>query len=230
MWILFLILFTFGGLSTIVKSSLLDDFKTRSAYWAVISLIGFLSYPFMKQVSFVQIETLLTQKEWLERMAVWLVFESLVTTLLSFKIIRSHFGLKIKKWQNLLFFMPSLVVVAGFILGNASMFYLMDGLSFLKVATFTSLGCFVIALFLTAVFRWLFFNWNLQFNILIFMAFFQLLVAMFLPLLLRESYEKTPFFIVELQPTLFFLAGSLFFGVTGYLLFNTIRRLRHAKS
>jgi heme/copper-type cytochrome/quinol oxidase subunit 4 len=207
-----------SGLSTLLKWSL-----TRSRYsflkqGAFFMLLGFGFYSYSID---------LTQSVWLQALkhpnsvsyvAIIQFIESFALILMSFRFIRDRVGASQHKWIQIFEWIPSLLFVLGFLFTQLLVFMMIHGMDYLSLNAgyilFVWLSMYGAQWLVKKVLP----EWELRTELLVILAFIQILIAMFLPLIVQDvqspglQFTDNWFALGISLGSLFFLivAGGLF--------------------
>ncbi|MCK4816753.1 hypothetical protein KA005_13365 [bacterium] len=144
------------------------------------------------------------------------IVESIVFMILSLVLIRAHYKERAVMISRIVPLLPSGVFLIGIFLGETCLFNVIDNMQFYILALlFSSLMAgFLFAN--TIALRMLFLDWEWRMELKIILSFFQIILAMFLPLLLMGIKIRGTQLQIDIKTTAVSLAGMAFIVITGF--------------
>lgn len=187
MWVFLSILFLLGFIHTVVNLTLIG--KMRGKFLACLSVTGciFVLFPLSARINIQRVNEYLSNFGSLSTACCYQVFESIVIMLISFLLIRNHYNHKDCFRWSILALIPSGIFLVGMFFMQTYLFNVIEEIPFWVIS-----GSFVTAVFvLTFIFVLLVSKmikeWEWQLELKIVLAFVQMLLAMFLPLVITRN-------------------------------------------
>lgn len=198
MWLFLVILFLFGGLHTVNNISLINKRRYQLVYCAFISAVIFILFPVLAKINIQTAARALSDFNVLSMVCTFQVFESMAAMLISLLLIKNHYNGQNHMGIHYLALLPSGVFLAGLFFIQMYLFHGIEGIPFFWIALGFAIGLFVILSLSTAVLNRLERVWEWKVESKIILAFLQILLAMFLPLIIvgmniGESHFKIYF-------------------------------------
>lgn len=207
MWLFVAIFFGIACCYTVINLSLADKSLTLWFGIALLALCSVIAYPFSLDM------TNHTLKDWLQKettissIALIQIFESIALIFVSITQIKSHYNTKQNKYLSWVSIMPSIVFVIGIFFLQSFLFLNVERLSYARLGFFFMLGLVIILFFLSLLFKTLLRQWAIRAELKLLLSLFQILLAMFLPLVLTGY--KISFSNLEIDK----LAIEMAFGI-----------------
>ncbi len=217
MKILLLIYFSTIVVMSVVHLSLL---KGKRIQWIAI-LIPALSclcfYKFSLQQNNTTLDWLLAQENLVSGIAMLLTFEAILIIFLTVVQIKSYYHIKyplLWKWISVL---PSIQLIIALVFFQTYVFLKVDGHSFSVLALLFFLGSSIILAVLTIAMQTVLKKWSARAELKALTAFFQLLLAMFLPLIAKG--KKVSFTQITLDFSSIAIVALVVIGISslGYI-------------
>ncbi|MCC6758590.1 MAG: hypothetical protein IT395_03065 [Candidatus Omnitrophica bacterium] len=198
MWLFLGILFLFGGLHTVNNISLINKRRYQLICCAFISAAAFILFPILTKINIQAVDRGLSDFNVLSMVCTFQVFESMAAMLISLLLIKNHYNGQNRMRIHYLALLPSGVFLAGLSLIQMYLFHGIEGIHFVWIALGFAGSLFVILGLSVAVLNKLERVWEWKIESKIILAFLQILLAMFLPLIIvgmniGESHFKIYF-------------------------------------
>ncbi len=184
MWFFLTCIFAINIIGMSIRFSLYSRwYCSILAVVAVIIAVGG-AYPFAIRLNIQDISTFMNNYNTLANICVIMIFESISIFLLITHLLRSHFQNKAITWGKCIVLFPSLSGIVGlfiglvFVLNNVSGWQL--GLLTFVILTIVLTVLSVLQLFM----RFIITSWQGRFDLVLILAFIQIVIAMFLPLVI----------------------------------------------
>lgn len=213
MLLFLLIIYSISFLATALGISLFTKRPGGIIGGFVASMAIFIAYPFCLGVSAQQISSMLGDYALLNDICLIAIIESTVTIFLGTKLIRSHYKKeKRTSWIQVWRF-PSFVlfILNGLLL--VRFFYTFSGIPYFRIAVIFALIFFLILMAVSEILRWSFRNWDFRIELKSLIAFLQIILAMFLPLLVAPVAVSSNALLIDLSATV--IAALVVTGLAG---------------
>lgn len=223
--ILFLmVLFLLGIAHTGVNISLLS--KKRQVVLFCIFLFGLvlLIYPLAIRTSLESAEMMIREQGIVSLVCTYQVIESIVFMLFSLWTVRVHYERKVFSKAGLVPLLPSGIFLSGIFLASTYIFNTVRAGSFFGLALSLATVIIVTVLVGSFILRKLIPVWEIRMELKILLSFFQLTIAMALPLVLLGLRIHGTQIEVHAQTALFSWIAMLIIVLAGKLFANKKRR------
>lgn len=196
--ILFIILFLFlSFIATVFKFSMIEKGKHRLIAIVLLSLFSLVIYPFVLEQNNNSFFEFFQDQRIVSLVAFFQIIESILMILLALALIKAHFK-KGRKWLILAFsILPSFILLGGIFFIQLYLFLKIQAISYFSLSLLFSLGIGLLLFTSVAFTKWLFRDWEVRAELKILLAFFQILLAMFLPIIVEEI--KVPYTNLEVD-------------------------------
>lgn len=216
-------------LTTLVLSAThLSLLKGKKIQWLAVfipGLIGLGFYNFSLNQNNQTLDWLLQQDNLVSGIAVVLTFEAILIILLTVVQIKSYYNIKypaLWKWISVI---PSLQLIAGYIFLQTYVFLKVDGYSFGLLATYFFIGSSFVLGILTLSIQTLVKKWEARAELQALIAMFQLLMAMFLPLIARGKRVGFTQITIDYASIGFITLLVLLISFAGYFIYKQKNKL-----
>lgn len=167
-------------------------------YCAFISVVVFIFFPVSIKVNLQAAARALSDFNVLSMVCTFQVFESMAAMLISLLLIKNHYNGQNRMRIHYLALLPSGVFLSGLFLIQMYLFHGIEGIPFFWIALGFAVGLFVILGLSATVLNRFERVWEWKIESKIILAFLQILLAMFLPLIIvgmniGESHFKIYF-------------------------------------
>lgn len=216
MFLFLALLFTLGFLHNAVNLSLQKKRSSAGIFALVLAAVGYALFPLAAKVNIQAVNQAMHDAKVLSLACTYQIIEALLIMLLAVGLIKSHYRNTRIAVLELPALFPSGIFLGGLFILQTYIFHVIHGMQFYLVA----LGFWLLILAVVGVLplglRKLFPRWEWRIEIKIMLSFFQILLAMFIPLLLVGTRCSGTRFQVDLPATLATLAALLLPVVLGY--------------
>ena len=220
MQLLLLVYFVVAVFFSSINLSLLKGKKIQWLAIFVPSLITLFFYNFSLAQNNQTVEWLINQPNLVSGIAILQTFEAIALIVLTVIQIKSYY---IKKFPNLwkyIAVLPSIQMVIGLIFLQTYLFLQVDGVLFLYLALLFFLVTSILLGVLTFSIQKLIKTWAYRVELKVLAALFQLLLAMFLPLIARGQKVSFTQITIDCQAILFTTGLVVFISAIGYFLYK----------
>ncbi len=217
MWIFLILFFLASTIYTVLNISLSGTQEILRFSILVLVVIMGMFFPFTLSVTKDTLDELIKNESIVSLIAVIQVFESILFSFISILLIKGHYFLRIRRVITWLTVIPSTVFLIGlFFLQSYSLIYTVN-ISYWLLGLSFSLGVGVLIFLLVYLVKKVFKDWAIRAELKMLVCFFQLLLAMFLPLVLKGV--KVPFsnLIVDQESIIKTIAIVFFIGGLGFV-------------
>lgn len=213
-----LIFFTAAGLFTTVSISLAEHKYIYRVGILLPGVICLLAYPLSIQLNNQSLQNLLNLGDIVTLVALIQIFESLLRMSLAAAHIRKHYSHRPGGWLSWIAAVPSLVFSAGLFFLLTAAFIHIQEVAFHWITAGLALVVCLLLWIGTLIFRLWAKSWAQRAEWLLITGLLQILLAMFLPLIVKGV--KVPFsqIAIELMPMIFTLVIILAGALTGAVL------------
>ncbi len=216
MWFFLLLFFTVASIYSILNMSLASSGRTIVIGAVLLFVTSLVFYPFCIQIKGDTFVGLLHQPSIVSTVAFVQIFEAIGFIFLSVIHIKHHYLGQVKKRITSLTLLPSLVFLIGLFFLQTYTYVKIENTPFLLVAIVFSGG--VALLFFTLV--WLtqkiIKQWDLRAELKMLTALFQIVLAMFLPLIIKGVQVPFSNLVIEVEPIVVTVLIVLAFVIVGY--------------
>ena len=151
---------------------------------AVIAVLA-LSYPVAVRLNLQDVSAFMNDYNSLMNVCVVIIIEAVSLLLLVARLLKSHFNNKVVTWSKAIVLFPSISGMIGLFVGLVYMLNCISGWQ-LGLLAFVSLAVVLVALLLLQVlFRFIAASWRFRLDMVLVLAFIQIIIAMFLPLVVN---------------------------------------------
>ena len=197
--------------------------KGKKLQWLAILIPGFIGlgfYDFSLNQNNKTLDWLLKQDNLVSGIAIALTFEAIFIIFLTVVQIKSYYNIKypaLWKWISVI---PSFQLIVAYIFLQTYVFLKVDGYSFGLLALFFFLGSSLLLGILTISMQTIIKKWEYRAELQALIALFQLLMAMFLPLIARG--KKVGFTQITIDYVSIGFVGLLvcLISATGYFIYT----------
>lgn len=202
MWIFLFLFFAVSAGFTVLSLSLSENNKILVAGAVVIASITLCYYPFTIRVTNLTLASLLGQPNVVSSVALIQIFESILLLTLAVFIVKDHYNIKsttkhIIAYLNLL---PSFVFLIGLFFLQSYLFLHIEGISYLLMALLFGLIVFLGLVVGGVLTKFLVNEWDLRAEFKMLTSLFQILLAMFLPLIVKGINVPFTNLTIEVAP------------------------------
>ena len=227
MWLFLLLFFLVASGYSIMNLSLSESPKI---FWGGILLLlvfSLVMYPYCLKLNNQTLSFLLQQKELVSLIALIQIFESLAHILFSVLHIKGHFTQRKNKIFKWLIAFPSFIFLAGLFFLQTYLFVYTENISFFMLAILFALGIGVFMFLIVGVIKKILPEWDLRAELKMLVAMFQILLAMFLPLIVKGV--KVPFsnLTIERQSIMVTAVVVGVLALIGFIKFQIKNRLKN---
>lgn len=216
MWIFLIILFILSYFHMVINLSLFAKKRYVLIFCFFIAIISFAMFPFSVQLSFKILNQILNDFNVLSLACTYQIVESIVFMILSLLLIRAHYKKRAVMISRIAPLLPSGVFFVGIFLGETYLFNVIDNMQFHSLGLLFSALIAAVLLMSAIALRKLLLNWEWRMELKIILSFFQIILAMFLPLLLMGIKIRGTQLQVDFRTTTISLTGMVFIVVTGF--------------
>ncbi len=216
MWIFLIILFILSYFHVVINLSLFAKKRYVLIFCLFIAMISFAMVPFSIQLSFKILNRILNDLNVLSLACTYQIVESIVFMILSLLLIRAHYKKQAVMILRIIPLLPSGVFLVGIFLGETYLFNVIDNMQFYRLGLLFSATIAAVLLISAIALRKLLLNWEWRMELKIILSFFQIILAMFLPLLLMGIKIRGTQLQVDIRTAAISLAGMVFIGVAGF--------------
>lgn len=154
------------------------------------------------------------------------IIESILMVLLAFSLIGGHFKKRTKVLANIFSILPSIVLLGGLFLLQVYAFLFIENISFEWIAILFSITIILLTLLSVLVVKWVLPSWEIRAELKILVAFLQILLAMFLPIIVNEIKVPYSNLTVDIPSILVLSSTVLFFVLVGLITYKYKIRLK----
>ena len=220
MWIFVLFFFSITFCYTVLNLSLVTSKKVYGIALAITLLIPFSLYQLSAQRTNQTLEWISNQPNLVSGIAMLQVFESFLMLFLTVIQLKAHYTTKPKVWTTWIANIPSGIFLIGIFFLQTYLFLAIDNINYIILAFSLAIGIGIL-LFLSSFFiKKLFKDWGIRAEIKALIAVFQLLAAMFLPLIVKGHKVTFTQITIELTPILFTVIVISALAGIGYLIYK----------
>ncbi|MEE9362327.1 MAG: hypothetical protein V3U92_07000 [Cellulophaga sp.] len=220
MWLLLLVYFVVAVFFSAVNFSLL---KGKRMQWIAIVIPGTIVlffYNFSIAQNNQTLDWLINQPNLVSGIAILQTFEAIIFIVLTVIQIKSFYKSKFPNLWKWIAIIPSIQMLIGLVFFQTYFFLQIDGISFLYLALFFFLGTSAILALLTFSIQKVIKTWAYRAELKALAAMFQLLLAMFLPLIARGQKVSFTQITIDYQSILFTTALVVFIATIGYVVYK----------
>ncbi|WP_459212316.1 hypothetical protein [Aquimarina rhabdastrellae] len=220
MWIFVLFFFSITFCYTVLNLSLVTSKKVYGIALAITLLIPFSLYQLSAQQTNQTLEWISNQPNLVSGIAMLQVFESFLMLFFTVIQLKAHYTTKPKVWTTWIANIPSGIFLIGIFFLQTYLFLAIDNINYIILAFSLAIGIGIL-LFLSSFFiKKLFKDWGIRAEIKALIAVFQLLAAMFLPLIAKGHKVTFTQITIELTPILFTVIVISALAGIGYLIYK----------
>lgn len=219
MWILVVILGTFGAIHFLMSISLLEKTPCKILAILTIAIIPILYHSFALQTNFNIITKKLSNLEFVSGLVALEIAVLIISSYFFMDIIKNHFSTKKKhKFKRFLSLIPSIFFIIGIILLQLWLFYTISGIDYIWISLGLTLTLFLSFSVFTFFFNFLFKDWVLRLELKSFLSFLLIIGVTLLPIFFQKvtiiSLKKSSINITE---TLLILVLIIIFSIIGFI-------------
>ena len=220
MWIFLTVFVLAAFIYTILNLSLADSGKVFWAGIIVLACFSFIIYPVCIRQTNQTLNQILQHSDLVSAIALLQIFESIAILFFSISQITGHYFQHIRRLFKWLSAIPSLIFLMGLFFLQTYTFLHTEDISFTMIATLFTLFVGVSVLLLTWLVKKVIQEWEIRAELKLLIALFQILLAMFLPLIIQGA--KVPFtnLVVEPFPILITAVTVLVFSLIGFFRYH----------
>lgn len=197
--------------------------KGKKMQWLAIFIPGFIGlgfYDFSLNQNNQTLDWLLQQDNLVSGIAIVLTFEAIFIIFLTVVQIKSYYKIKypaLWKWISVI---PSFQLIVAYIFLQTYLFLKVDGYSFGFLALFFFLGSSLLLGILIFSIQTIIKKWEYRAELQALIALFQLLMAMFLPLIARGKKVDFTQIIIDYVSIAFVALLVILISTTGYFIYK----------
>ncbi len=216
MWFFLTILFLFGFLLTVTNLSLLKKNGPRFLLSAAVSTASFAAFPLAIKFNIQTLYQLMNDFTILSFVCTYQIVEAILFALLGLLLIKGHYVGRGNRLFKSLSLLPSGVFLAGLFFLQTYLFNVVTGMSFHKPALLFS-GILLSILWFGAIGLKQFLpDWEWRMEVKIVLSFFQILLAMFLPLIVRGVTVRQSLLAFDIKTIFTMLAAMAVVAAVGF--------------
>ena len=216
MWLFLIILIFLGFWHTAINISLLKKTAVIAVLSFLLSAVGFVFFPFAIKINIHTLSQFLNNVHVLSCFCTYQIIESITFMLLSLLLIRQHYLGKQKLISSFFYLLPSGIFLAGIFFLQTFLFNSIEYISFFSITLVLFVGAYLL-LFLNALaLKKIFLNWEWRMELKIILSFFQILIAMFLPIIVMGVKIHNTQLNFNIKSSFISLTVMLLVAYTGY--------------
>ncbi len=202
MWIFLLLFFAVSAGFTVLSLSLSEHKKSLVIGAGVIALATLAFYPYTIKLSNQSLKSVLSDSQLVHSIALLQIFESILLISVAILQVKFHYKTKQKaitiiSYLNLF---PSIVFLIGLFYLQGYFFLNTEGFSYLVMTIGFTLVVFIALILVAFLIKVIFKEWDLRAEFKILISLFQILLAMFLPLIVKGVQVPFTNLSIEAQP------------------------------
>lgn len=182
MWLFLVIVLTTGIINMSIRFSLYDNW--RNCVLAIVTVVVVLGavYPFAVRLNIQDVTTFMNNYNSLVNLCIVVIVEAISLLLCVSQLLITHFHHRSVTWSKTIVLFPSVTGMFGMFIGLVYILNCISGWQ-LGLLAFVSLVAVLVALlFFQLLFRLIASSWYFRLDFVLVLAFIQIIVAMFLPL------------------------------------------------
>lgn len=211
-----LVLLSLNLLHTILNLSLYNSIRSILIFSFFLAIFSFSIYPYSIRVNINMIYFLLNDYNTLSFLCVIQIIESMIFMIFCVLLIKEHYHEKIISVAKIIPLFPSLIFLTGVFLLKTYLFNTITDIDFFYIAIIFSI-LFPLFIFLISILiKKIISNWELRMELKIILSFFQIVLAMFLPLLLMGMQVQGTQLSINIKTSIMsyiFFAGLIIVGI-----------------
>jgi len=218
MWLFLILLFILGWLHSMVNLSLLKKRKSIFIFALGLSAISFGLFPLAIKINVQTINQAMHDANILSLACTYQIIEALAVMLLALVLIKSHYGGKAAVIPESSALFPSGIFLGGVFISQVYFFNVIHDVSFPIAALIFSL--LILAIMGTSSWgiRKLISSWAWRVEIKILLSFFQMILAMFIPLVLAGMRTNAQGYKINTWAAIITLACMMIPVILGFSL------------
>lgn len=219
MWILVVILGSFGAIHFLVSISLLKKISYKVLAILTIAIIPVLYHSFALQTNFNIITKKLSNLEFVSGLVALEIAVLIISSYFSIDIIKNYFNTNKKhKFKRFLSLIPSVFFIVGIILLQLWLFYTISGIEYIWLSLGLALALFTSFSVFTFFFNFLFKDWILRLELKSLLSFLLIIGVTLLPVFFQKitiiSLDKSS---INKNETLLILASIIIISSIGLI-------------
>lgn len=218
MWLFLLLLFVVSFVYTVFNLSLSSSKSVLAIGISFIIIFSLSFYPICLELTNQTLETILHHGNVVSSISLFQIFESIVLILFSISHIKNHYGKTPNRLLHWLTAIPSIIFLAGLVFLQTYAFVNIQAYSFTFIAIGYALSVGLLLITSVWLIKKIINQWSTRAEFKLLIGLFQILLAMFLPLIVKGV--KVPFSQIPTEEKALFItiATVLGFGLIGLLL------------
>ncbi len=218
MWIFLIFIVFLGSGYTFINLTLFESKKNILVFSCIISAVIFCLFPISIKINMQDIIHKIQEINLLTSLCTYQIFESLITMVISILLIRNHYINEHHGSLRFLSLFPSLIFLVGLFFLQIFMFNKIQKINFFFISLFFSSLVFISLWLIPIIIKKIISEWELRMELKIIISFFQIILSMFLPLLVREIKISKVQFDINILTTLIVITIMSFVFLTGFLI------------
>jgi len=202
--------------------------KGKKLQWLALFIPGLICigfYNFSVSQNNQTLDWLLQQENLVSGIAILLTFEAIIIIFLTIVQIKSYYNIRYPNLWKWISVIPSFQLIAVCIFLQTYLFLKVDGYSFLILAFLFFLGISFVLGILALSIQSIIKKWEFRAELQVLIALFQLLIAMFLPLIARGKRVGFTQITIDYIAILFVIVLVIAVSATGYFIYKQKNKL-----
>ncbi|NLR91475.1 hypothetical protein [Flammeovirga agarivorans] len=224
MWIFIFIFFAIASAFTVLNLSVAESKKVFFTTISILMIVNLIYYPYSVEVTNQTLSNLLGRSDLVSFIALVQIFESILLIGLFVLQIKGHYKKRAKKIISWFTIFPSFIFLMGLFFLQSYCFINIEEYPFLLIAFAFALGVGVLLYLAVAFVKFILPEWDLRAELKMLTSLLQILLAMFLPLIVKGVQVPFSNLVVEVQPIL--VAGITVISVASIGVFLYMKRER----
>lgn len=210
MWVFLLLFFIVSFVYTVINLSLSSSKKVIGIGVLCTILFSLSFYPLCVEQTNQTLDTILQHGNVVSSISLFQVFESITLILLSISHIKNHYGKKPNSLLQWLTTLPSIIFLAGIVFLQTFAFVYIQAYSFLHIAIAYALAIGALLFGSVWLIQKIVAHWSARAEFKLLIGLFQILMAMFLPLIVQGV--KVPFSQIPIEAMALYITLATIFG------------------
>ena len=202
MWIFLFLFFAVSAGFTVMSLSLSENNKSLVIGAGVIALATLVYYPYAIELTNQSLKSAISNSKLVHSISLLQIFESIILLGVAVMHVKYHYQTKPRSKQILSYLnlFPSIVFLIGLFFIQGYFFLSVEGISYWAMTIGFALTTFFVMVISPYIIKLLIHEWDLRAEFKMLISLFQILLAMFLPLIVRGIQVPFTNLSIEAQP------------------------------